>query len=166
MCEYSLEFIAFRPAKIGDKLVIIKFPNTLTYGFVQLQDPKVAVCLLPGTELAFEREVERRHPLGWLSPRVRKLDAKVARFRQVNHNKSWAHHDALEFPDGRTVLLTHLCPGQRTMVLQLPANTQTANVPEHVSKISVGCHEAAPTSAGRYSRAVPASCRHVEASVV
>jgi hypothetical protein len=32
------------------------------------------------------------------------------------------HHDALEFPDGKIVLLTHLCKGQRATVLQLPAS--------------------------------------------
>jgi hypothetical protein len=32
-----------------------------------------------------------------------------------------AHHDALEFPDGCTVLLTLLCEGQEATVLQLPA---------------------------------------------
>jgi len=121
MCEYSLECIAFRPARVGDKLVTIKFPNTLTYGFAQLGDSRLAVCLLPGTELAFESEVERRHPLTWLSPTLGKFGAKLVRFRQVNLDKPWAHHDALEFPDGRTVLLTHLCPGQRATVLQLPA---------------------------------------------
>jgi hypothetical protein len=31
------------------------------------------------------------------------------------------HHDALEFPDGQIVLLTHLREGQRATVLQLPA---------------------------------------------
>jgi hypothetical protein len=37
-----------------------------------------------------------------------------------------AHHDALEFPDGRTVLLTLLCEGQAATVLQLPAQPATA----------------------------------------
>jgi hypothetical protein len=32
---------------------------------------------------------------------------------------SAAHHDALEFPDGRTVLLTLLCGGQEATLLQL-----------------------------------------------
>jgi hypothetical protein len=32
-----------------------------------------------------------------------------------------AHHDALEFPDGKIVLLTHLLAGQHATVLQLPA---------------------------------------------
>jgi hypothetical protein len=30
------------------------------------------------------------------------------------------HHDALDFPDGQIVLLTHLRAGQRATVLQLP----------------------------------------------
>jgi hypothetical protein len=45
----------------------------------------------------------------------------VARFKQVNKGQANIHHDALEFPDGNIVLLTHLCEGQRATVLQLPA---------------------------------------------
>jgi hypothetical protein len=44
----------------------------------------------------------------------------VAKFRQVNKGRSNVHHDALEFPDGRIVLLTQLCKGQHATVLQLP----------------------------------------------
>jgi hypothetical protein len=142
MCEYSLESITFRPAKVGDKLVTVRFPNSLTYGFAQLENLNVAVCLLPGTELAFDKEVERRHPFGWLSPRRRRLGVKVARFQQVNLDKPWAHRDALEFPDGGIVLLTFLYPGQRATVLQLPVQPVTAKVhPEHPSKISEHEHE-------------------------
>jgi hypothetical protein len=47
----------------------------------------------------------------------------VAKFRQVNKGQARVHHDALEFPDGKTVLLTQLCKGQRATVLQLPART-------------------------------------------
>jgi hypothetical protein len=39
----------------------------------------------------------------------------------VNKNKPNVHHDALELPDGKIVLLTHLCEGQHATVLQLPA---------------------------------------------
>jgi hypothetical protein len=35
------------------------------------------------------------------------------------------HHDALEFPDGQTVLLTELVEGQKATVLQLPAQPKT-----------------------------------------
>jgi hypothetical protein len=34
-----------------------------------------------------------------------KLGKKVAQFRQINVSKPCVHHDALEFPDGETVLL-------------------------------------------------------------
>ena len=52
----------------------------------------------------------------------------MARFRQVNKGRSNAHHDALAFPDGKTVLLTQLCKGQHATVLQLPVTSPvTAN---------------------------------------
>jgi hypothetical protein len=37
------------------------------------------------------------------------------------------HHDALEFPDGGTVLVTRLCEGQHATVLQLPASRHSVN---------------------------------------
>ena len=79
----------------------------------------MAVCLLPGTEVAFEKEVSFDRVVG-IFPR-RKLAEKVARFRQINEGQFSAHRDALEFPDGETVLLTRLCEGQHATVLQLPA---------------------------------------------
>jgi hypothetical protein len=118
-CDYSLELVASRPAKVGDKLVSTSFPHTITRGFVSVDDPNVAVCVLPGTELAFEKEVrcETGILFAW------RLGQKVARFREVNKGRSNAHHDALEFPDGRIVLLTQLCKGQHAIVLQLPATS-------------------------------------------
>jgi hypothetical protein len=117
MCDYSLELVASRLAKVGDKLVSTSFPYTITRGFASVDEPNVAVCLLPGTELAFEKEVrcETGMVFSW------RLGHTVARFRQVNKGQSNVHHDALEFPDGKIVLLTHLCKGQRATVLQLPA---------------------------------------------
>ena len=44
----------------------------------------------------------------------------MAKFRQVDTDRSNIHHDALEFPNGKTVLLTTLCKGQLATVLQLP----------------------------------------------
>ena len=52
----------------------------------------------------------------------RSLGHTVAKFQQVDKGRSNIHHDALEFPDGKIVLLTHLCKGQRATVLQLPAS--------------------------------------------
>ena len=63
MCDYSLHLVASRPAKVGDKLVTTKFNNSLTRGFAAVGEPNVAVCVLPGTEVAFEQEVEYCHSL-------------------------------------------------------------------------------------------------------
>ena len=99
MCDYSLHHVASRPAKVGDKLLTSKFFNTPTGGFAAVDDVNVAVCLFPG----------------------RKLGQRLARFRQINMDQPCVHHDALEFPDGKIVLVTRLCEGQRATVLQMPA---------------------------------------------
>lgn len=119
MCDYSLHDVASRPAKVGDKLVSTQFPNAITRGFADPAEPRVAVCLMPGTELAFEKEVECDASFRFLP--TRKSTQRVARFRQVNLNRPAAHHDALEFPDGKIVLVTDLCEGQSATVLQLPS---------------------------------------------
>jgi len=66
MCDYSLHLVTSRPAKVGDKLVSTKFRNSITRGFAAIGEPNVAVCLLPGTELAFENNVEGEPALGIL----------------------------------------------------------------------------------------------------
>jgi len=117
MCDYSLHNVASRGAKVGDKLVSTNFVGTITRGFAEVGHPNVAVCLLPGTEIAFERDVEYYDPVSF--PTM-KMAQKVARFRQIDKEKPHVHHDALEFPDGQVVLLTALCEGQHATVLQLP----------------------------------------------
>ncbi len=119
MCDYSLEHLASRPAKVGDKLVTTRFGYGLTGGFCAVGDPHVAVCVQPGTELAFEREIESQATFRLFSPR--KLGAAVGRFRRVNEGCKTIHHDALELPGGQIVLLSSLREGQRANVLQLPA---------------------------------------------
>jgi hypothetical protein len=104
----------------------------MTHGFVSVDDPNVAVCLLPGTELAFDQEV--RCDTGFLV--ARRLGHKMARFRQINKGRSDTHHDALEFADGKTVLLTELCKGQHATVLQLPVTSSvTAKEAERQSSL-------------------------------
>jgi hypothetical protein len=135
MCDYSLQFVASRPAKVGDKLVSTTFRNSITGGFAAVGEPKVAVCLLPGTEVAFEKEVECVFFSNWM-PR-KKLGGKVAQFRQVKKEQPHVHHDALEFPDGQIVLLTRLCVGQQATVLQLPAAPRTAEEAEEQKRVAV-----------------------------
>src|SRR6516165_320957 len=119
MCDYSLDFVASRPAKIDDRLVITKFRHSITRGFAAVGQPNVAVCLLPGTEIAFDENVECEQ-FGGILP-SKKIRQRLARFRQINLDDPASHHDALEFPDGQVVLLTRLCERQRATVLQLPA---------------------------------------------
>jgi hypothetical protein len=124
MCDYSLHLVASRPARVGDKLVSTQFCNSVTRGFAAIGEPNVAVCLLPGTEVVFERDVECGAAFRLF--RNRSLRQKVARFRQLNLDQPTAHHDALEFPDGKIALVTDLCEGQHATVLQLPAQPTIA----------------------------------------
>ena len=125
MCDYSLQNIRSRPAKVGDKLTTRDF-GTGTRGFAAAEDAGVAVCVLPGTEFAFSHPVTLTdHPfiVAW---KMEILGHATAIFRQVNKDEPMRHHDALEFPDGRIVLLTRLSEGQEATVLQLPAQPKTA----------------------------------------
>jgi hypothetical protein len=119
MCDYSLHLVASRPAKVGDTLIATDFSRSITRGFAAVGEPDVAVCLLPGTELAFENEVTYDRAFS-LFGRAR-VQYKVARFRQINMDDPNVHHDALEFPGGQIVLVTRLTEGQRATVLQMPA---------------------------------------------
>ena len=60
----------------------------------------------------------------------------LAIFRQINKQQPLTHHDALEFPDGRIVLLTMLCDGQEATVLQLPAQPTTAAEEEAQKRVA------------------------------
>jgi hypothetical protein len=125
MCDYSLHNVKSRPAKVGDKLTTSNF-NTGTRGFAAPEDASTAVCVLPGTELAFATEVRcgRGGLFAWKASTV--INHTTAIFRQINKDKPHTHHDALEFPDGQVVLLTDVLEGQAPTVLQLPAQPATA----------------------------------------
>ncbi len=124
MCDYSLHNVASRPAQIEDKLVTTRFNNSVTRGFAAAGEPSVAVCLLPGTEIAFDQNVECEPSFGSGFFANKKIGQRLARFRQINMENPATHHDALEFPDGQVVLVTRLCEGQRATVLQLPASAR------------------------------------------
>ena len=102
MCDYSLQAIRTRPAKVDDKLTVCMF-GWSTRGFAAPEDRSVAVCLLPGTELSFADEVRKVHSWPWSPPTIRH---KTAIFRKVHERNPTVHHDALEFPDGRVILVT------------------------------------------------------------
>ena len=115
MCDYSLHSVKSRPAKVGDKLTTRDF-GTGTVGFAASEDMNIAVCVLPGTELSFADEV-RCLPTGLIACSDKVIEHKIAIFRQINKERVAAHHDALEFPDGRIVLLTFLNEDQQATSL-------------------------------------------------
>jgi hypothetical protein len=122
MCDYSLHAVASRPAEVGEELVTTTFRGTSTRGFASADDRSTAVCLLPGTELAFEEEV--RYDNRWIWTRT--INSRVGKFGKIDPLVPERHHDAIEFPDGNYVLVTQLVEGQRVTVLQLPVSKQPA----------------------------------------
>jgi hypothetical protein len=122
MCDYSLHLISSRPAKVADRLVSTDFAASITRGFTESGNPDVAVCLLPGTEIAFDAAVVYDRAFSMFGKA--RIEHRVARFRQINMDDPHVHHDALEFPGGQIVMVTRLLPGQKATVLQLPAATQ------------------------------------------
>jgi hypothetical protein len=116
MCDYSLHAVTTRPAEVAETLVSTEF-YTGTRGFANPDNPQVAVCLRPGTEIAFEKDAQS----GGMMFR-KAIGDRLARFRQIDTDKPHQHHDALEFSNGTIVLVTDLAVRQRATVLQLPAS--------------------------------------------
>jgi len=137
MCDYSLHHVSSRPAQVADKLVTMELARSKARGFAAVGElgtklvvhddaPQVAVCLLPGTELAFDAAVEHDRAF---SPKIlgvrifgsARVKYQVASFREVDLDDPYVQHDALEFPNGQIVKIDRLIAGQTATVLQLPA---------------------------------------------
>jgi hypothetical protein len=140
MCDYSLHAVATRPAQVGETVVTTTFRGTSTRGFASASEPTVAVCMLPGTELAFAEDV--RYDNRWIWTRV--TNFRVGKFGQIDPDVPHRHHDAIEFPDGSHVLVTQLTEGQRATVLQLPVVHQ----PGERARPAVETYPARPLSVG------------------
>jgi hypothetical protein len=131
MCDYSILNRKTRDAAVGDKLVVKAFGNGTT-GFAPVEEEGLAgyvctaVCVRPGTELAFDADVQVFETRGLVFTSIkRQIPATTARFRQIDKGKPFTHHDALELANGELTLLTLLVPGQKAIVLQLPAQPKT-----------------------------------------
>ena len=135
MCDYSLEHVASRPAAVADRLIVTSFARTVTRGFAGDGDLNTAVCLRPGTEIAFDQDVRYEHPVTHAQMTA---PGRLARFRQIDMHVRHLHHDALEFADGTVVQLARLLPGQRASVLQLPSVplnvAETATMPQTIPR--------------------------------
>ena len=133
MCDYSLQNVKSRAAKVGDKLTTRNF-GTGTRGFAASEDAAIAVCVLPGTELSFDNDVVcSRAALFGL--RDKRFSYRTAIFRQINRGSAVAHHDALEFPDGQILLLTFMPAGLQATVLQLPATAVGSKAPQRAAYV-------------------------------
>jgi hypothetical protein len=127
MCDYSLHAMATRPAVVGETLISTTFRGTSTRGFASEREPAVAVCMLPGTELAFAQDV--KYDSRWIWTKT--IGYRVGKFNTIDPHVRERHHDAIEFPDGSHVLVTQLCAGQYVTVLQLPVSQKGV---EHAPK--------------------------------
>jgi hypothetical protein len=145
MCDYSLHHVSSRPARVADKLVTTELAKSSTRGFAAVGElgtklvihdspPGMAVCLLPGTELAFDEDVEYDRAFSFLGKA--RVNHKVASFRQIDVKDPDVHHDALEFPNGQVLKITQLVPGQTATVLQLPVATHHDHVEPTVTRIT------------------------------
>jgi hypothetical protein len=147
MCDYSLHHVASRPARVSDRIVTTELAKASTRGFAAIGEhgaklvihdrpPKVAVCLLPGTELAFDDNVRYDRPVSVFGKG--RVTHKVARFRQIDLDDPYVQHDALEFPDGKVLKVSQLVSGQTATVLQLPVAIQRDEAVEirHVARVS------------------------------
>ena len=118
------DYIKSRPAKVGEKLRTQQFhPGRVEF----------AARKMPIRRFVFFRERSlpsrpaiRCSPRGLFGWKMIVLNHKTATFRQINKDNPRTHDDALEFSDGRMVLLTNLLEGQEATVLQLPAQPVTA----------------------------------------
>ena len=144
MCDYSLHQVVSRPARVSDKIVTTQLAKASTRGFAAVGElgaklvihdgpPKVAVCLLPGTELAFDDNVRYDRAFSLLGKA--RVNHKVARFRQIDLDDPYVQHDALEFPDGKVLKVARLALGQIATVLQLPVAAQHAE-PAEIGRIA------------------------------
>lgn len=141
MCDYSIHNAVTRPAKIGDKLETYQFGVTTGFAaqgeiakYGEDETPgchngRVAVCLRPGTEIAFDEPVAVN---GFYSNGsdytshvpFEQTEHRTAIFRQVDLDNPNRHHDCLEFPNGKAIFLTNLTARQTATVLQLPAEAK------------------------------------------
>ena len=66
MCDYSLDLVASRPARVGDKLISTSFPHTITRGFASADDAISPCVCFPAPSLPSRKRSDAR--LAWSSP--------------------------------------------------------------------------------------------------
>lgn len=107
MCDYSLEAYQSRPAAIGEKLTLSRFPSG-SMGFASGSACDLAVCVPADTSLRLEgigEMVQRAYGVGAVE--------EVTMIRL----EGTAYRDAVRFSNGKEVLLQRLDCGLTAVVL-------------------------------------------------
>lgn len=110
MCDYSLESYKHRPAAVGERVQLNKFPSGSS-GFADPQDPNTAVCVLPGNKLELEgisRQVQKSHAVG--------PSETVIMIRKEGST----YHDAVRFRNGKELFLGELIGVTATVLPETP----------------------------------------------
>ena len=129
-----MEHVASRPAVVGDELTLTRsYGGSSSKGFFPTSEENstTAVCLIPGTELAFAEPIKINacDSFYYESDHV-VSEYSVAKFveKGSKENDKFQYHDALELPNGRQVILQALPMGQKCTVLQLPAQPEVMHI--------------------------------------
>lgn len=119
MCEYSLESYRRRNAIEGETLITQRFPSG-TQGFISPGSPRVAVCLIEGTQVLL-RDIPED-----LQKKLGTDGEAVTTFTYLkNPPRRWIsfvpsfyyYHDGLQFPNGKQILINDLPEGLEVDVL-------------------------------------------------
>ncbi len=119
MCDYSLELYRSRPADVGQKLDLHRFPSG-TMGFTAGGDKETAACVLPGATLQLEKIDSRVQSTFNVGP-----TETVTMIRMDADQKS-THHDGVRFTNGREVKLQSLNDGMTARLLPVGATAVEA----------------------------------------
>jgi hypothetical protein len=107
MCDYSLEAYRTRPAEVGEKLTLERFPSG-SMGFATGPRCDLAVCVAADTQLRLEgigETVQKTYGVGAVEEVV------------MTRLEGGPYKDAVKFSNGTEILLQRLDRGVTAMIL-------------------------------------------------
>lgn len=107
MCDYSLEAYQSRPAEVGEKLTLERFPSG-SMGFATGPGCDLAICVPADTQLRLEgisETFQKTHGVGAVEEVI------------MTHLESGTYKDAVKFSNGTEVLLQRLDRGLTAVIV-------------------------------------------------
>jgi hypothetical protein len=107
MCDYSLEAYQSRPAEVGEKLTLERFPSG-SMGFATGPGCTLAICVPADTQLrleGFSETFKKTHRVGAVEEVV------------MTHLESGTYKDAVKFSNGTEILLQRLERGLTAVIV-------------------------------------------------